>query len=726
MKKIFYAFFSTASLWLYCSWSVNVLATSLSPLKEIYRAYDEARTTKIPDLLGLQIDSLLKKGKFKEAKSQLEKNLNQLLVPEDAINWRLMKIAIKEGRFSEFRERLMTLKSFGALKNTAMMQEIYDDLPSMEKKFLINKMIKSDFFKHAKASKCPFFELNNRKERAEFLQKIVKENKLPSRIYHDLLYELYILLPESIDTSVFQNMAGFDRFFKGLKMADLVKRMETLLIFGQNEEARLTFQATKPQHKKMAKSDFCELAYLDAKIDRKQRKYDLARQKFLELTLKCPQEVVKKARFMDLMLASMTKDESSLPNFHNFVVDYPSDTLSDDVLVFQANLLLDVGQTDKALAALSQVIEKYPEGDMIYRALFLKGFTLAKLHKTTEAIEIFEKQKQLSPIGSLEQAAAQYWIARLSIFNDLDNLKTPNKKNLALKKDELRKLLSWPNRNVYSWLAFSLLDFLGEKIDLSSLSQLRVVDQAIDFNDAELSFIVEIVKHGFRDEALFLLDAIETKNDKDQNARMAILYDVLHRPEKAHQKLVRCEPEIARALREKIPHTYHQVAYPRPFAHEVNEVIKKVNLSPAVIYAIMRQESGFLSKACSWAGAKGLMQIMFSSARDQTKVLALGQLKEEDLYSPSLNILLGSSILQGYWQRFNSLALGLCAYNAGPSMARVWFNKNKDFPLDAFIEMISFSETRNYVQQVLGNIFAYIVSEGSAGLSLLSVATVTK
>lgn len=728
MKKIFYAFLSITSFYLGCGWSANSFATSLDPLKEIYRAYDEAKTPgPTPDLLGLRVESLLKKGKIKEAKSQLEQSLAQSLGPKQAINWRLMKIAIEERRYGEFRKRLMASLKLGAFQNMAMMQEIYTDLPSSEKKFLVDRLIENNIFAHRFDSKCPFFELNKRKEKAAFLHKIIGENKLPVKINHDLLYELYAFLPEAIAISELKNLPGFDRFFKQLKVTDFIKRMELLLIFGKNEEARLTFLSTEPQHKKMAKADYCELAYLDAKIDRKLRKYDLARQKFKGLLVfQCPKEVVKKARFMDLMLASMTKDQSSLPAFNNFVLDYPADTLSDDVLVLKANLLLELSETDQALESLSQVIKQYPQGDMIYRALFLKGFTLAKLHKTKEALEIFEKQKQISRVGSLEYASAQYWIARLGIFPDLDNLKTQDKKTLSSKKSDLRKLLSLPNHNVYSWLAFSLLEFLGEKIDLSSLRHPKVTDPALDFNETELALLFDLAKHGFRTEALFLLDAIETKNDRNHNARIAILYDLLNHPEKAHQKLVRCEPALTPALSEKIPNIYQQIAYPRPFAREVSEVTKKINIAPSVIFAVMRQESGFLPEACSWAGAKGLMQLMFSSAREQNKALALGQIKEEDLYLPGLNILLGSSLLQAYWQRFSSLTVGLCAYNAGPSMAKVWLDKNKDVPLDTFIEMISFSETRNYVQQVLGNIFAYTVDEGKPGLSLLSVAAITK
>ena len=78
-----------------------------------------------------------------------------------------------------------------------------------------------------------------------------------------------------------------------------------------------------------------------------------------------------------------------------------------------------------------------------------------------------------------------------------------------------------------------------------------------------------------------------------------------------------------------------------------------------------------------------------------------------------LNILLGSKTIKDYWQRFNNLALGLCAYNAGPKSALKWQAQNQGKPIDTLIDnVISYRETHAYVREVLGGSYAYATLDG--------------
>ncbi len=212
-----------------------------------------------------------------------------------------------------------------------------------------------------------------------------------------------------------------------------MRRMDLLLTFGNNQEARGTYTESISRREKLSKADLCELNYVDAKIDRKMKKIDAARKKFSDLVMTCESPTKKKALFMDLMLASMKRDELSLPKFENFLVDYPNDSLSDDVMIFKTNLFLDLGRTKEAQEVLANLIERYPNGDMIHRALFLQGFNFAQLGKADLAIQSFKKLLQINAKDSLEFASAQYWIARLSIFSDLNSLKNPHKRIISRK-----------------------------------------------------------------------------------------------------------------------------------------------------------------------------------------------------------------------------------------------------------------------------------------------------
>ena len=104
--------------------------------------------------------------------------------------------------------------------------------------------------------------------------------------------------------------------------------------------------------------------------------------------------------------------------------------------------------------------------------------------------------------------------------------------------------------------------------------------------------------------------------------------------------------------------------------------------------------------ARSSSGALGVMQLMPRTARGTAKALGIRYKSSSELTNPSLNIKLGSQYLGQMLRRFgNNRILASAAYNAGPSRVDSWINRA--VPFDVWIETIPFSETRQYVQNVL-------------------------
>ncbi|MQA66437.1 MAG: transglycosylase SLT domain-containing protein [Alphaproteobacteria bacterium] len=136
-------------------------------------------------------------------------------------------------------------------------------------------------------------------------------------------------------------------------------------------------------------------------------------------------------------------------------------------------------------------------------------------------------------------------------------------------------------------------------------------------------------------------------------------------------------------------------------------------LEIGIVLALMRQESAFNPDAVSWAGARGLMQLMPATARKVAKGLGLPFSRERLLNDPAYNMAIGSTYFSQVLEEFSgSYALALAAYNAGPSRARRWLKDLGDFrrgEIDAvdWIEMIPFDETRDYVQRVIENVQVY-------------------
>ena len=139
-----------------------------------------------------------------------------------------------------------------------------------------------------------------------------------------------------------------------------------------------------------------------------------------------------------------------------------------------------------------------------------------------------------------------------------------------------------------------------------------------------------------------------------------------------------------------------------------------------LVHAIVRQESAFDVRAVSSAGAQGLMQLMPGTARSVASMLGLPYSPWELTSSPEYNISLGRAYIGSMLTRFaGSYILALAAYNAGPTRVDQWLTSNGDPRTSGeaaidWIELIPFSETRNYVQRCLENLQVYRARAGNS------------
>lgn len=134
----------------------------------------------------------------------------------------------------------------------------------------------------------------------------------------------------------------------------------------------------------------------------------------------------------------------------------------------------------------------------------------------------------------------------------------------------------------------------------------------------------------------------------------------------------------------------------------------------ALAYAVARQESEFNTNAVSRANARGLLQLLPSTAQDVAGRLDLSYSASRLTADPAFNALLGTHYLDEQRDRFGgSYVLTFIAYNAGSGRARQWierFGDPRGLSLDEtidWIEQIPFPETRGYVQKVMENMTVY-------------------
>lgn len=151
------------------------------------------------------------------------------------------------------------------------------------------------------------------------------------------------------------------------------------------------------------------------------------------------------------------------------------------------------------------------------------------------------------------------------------------------------------------------------------------------------------------------------------------------------------------------------------------------NPDPAFTHALIRQESQFKADALSPAGARGLMQVLPSTAKEVAGKEGMAYSLAK-LNNPDYNIQIGTAFMRRLLDRYDgSYILALAAYNAGPGRVREWLDIYGDprtgevDPID-WLEQIPIYETRNYVQRIMENFQIYRARLNGGQHPLLLVA----
>lgn len=150
-----------------------------------------------------------------------------------------------------------------------------------------------------------------------------------------------------------------------------------------------------------------------------------------------------------------------------------------------------------------------------------------------------------------------------------------------------------------------------------------------------------------------------------------------------------------------------ECVYPRPYEDTVGALEKERSVPKGLVHALMRQESGFDPEIASPVGAKGLLQLMPTTAQEAAKEASVS-FSPELVTVPDVNIALGGfyiSKLLGTFQ--GSVPLAVASYNAGPGAVSTWLKKGVETEADVWVARIPYDETRNYVARVMGNLARY-------------------
>jgi soluble lytic murein transglycosylase len=355
----------------------------------------------------------------------------------------------------------------------------------------------------------------------------------------------------------------------------------------------------------------------------------------------------------------------------------------DQTLAIIARSYYHAGKDDKAFEIASRAVQR--SGVKAPYALWWGGLTAWRLRKLDIAADYFERMSTVPGVSNWLRAAAAYWAARANLVN-----RQPQNVTVLL-----RRAATAP-RSFYGILA---LRALGEDLEFDwSIPVLGSTGIALLDRIPAAKRALGLLQAGQSIRAGSELKRFANNPSLELTRVLLALSDRANMPD----VLVRIGSRLERTRGER----YDAALFPLPgWSPEGGYTIDR-----ALIFAFMRQESRFKLTAKSRSGAVGLMQLMPATAGFIARTRYRGA-KRRALYDPAHNIGLGQKYIH---HLMNDRTIGYnlffttTAYNAGPGNLKKWRRKSKyqDDPL-LFIESIRSRETRNYVEHVMTNFWAY-------------------
>lgn len=340
-------------------------------------------------------------------------------------------------------------------------------------------------------------------------------------------------------------------------------------------------------------------------------------------------------------------------------------------------------QGDNAAAYTLAAGHAQTGSEQVADAEFLAGFiALRKLNNPQLAMAHFQKLAQGSK-AAITQGRAHYWMARAGGGTA-----------------EYTQAAAWPN-TFYGQLA---LLALGQ--DLAA----RIRAQGEPRADA--SRALDLAGREVARAAAYLVGWGETRRAQAFLLRLDdISPDSTDRALVARLALGFGSPETAVALARRAGRDgMIEIETGWPLAATIPP---DSGLDPALALGIIRQESSFDPSTTSPVGARGLMQLMPATASVVARQIGVSAPVPALTTDPQLNVRLGTAYLRGLMDRFGDVVpYAVAGYNAGPGRIGQWTAENgdprtSDVDMIDWIELIPFSETRNYVQRVIENQVIY-------------------
>ena len=401
-----------------------------------------------------------------------------------------------------------------------------------------------------------------------------------------------------------------------------------------------------------------------------------------------------------------------------FVEQVPTHPSAADFLFQAANIAERGERLDQAARIWERVASDYPGAELATRALYLSGITRYRLADYIAANDLFQRILALSSDPE-ERSAAYLWMGKSkqalgepeaaqaawqqAAAIDPTGYYSERAKDILSEKEPFTPPLEYDltfdvqaeRREAEEWIR--TIFGLPEETDLSNPGPLANDPRFQRGSEFWHLALYEDARAEFEDLRVSL--AIDPAN----SYRLAnhLLELGLYRPAIFAIRQVLTQAGMDDAETMSAPIYFNHVRFGPYYRDLIMPASQVYNLHPLFLFSVVRQESLFEGFVRSSAGARGLMQIIPTTGQEVAANAGWPpDYSDEDLYRPIVSINLGSNYLnrqRGFMS--GDLYGALAAYNAGPGNAATWKNLVPPDP-DLYLEVIRFSETRNYIRGI--------------------------
>ncbi|HTZ97738.1 MAG TPA: transglycosylase SLT domain-containing protein [Terriglobales bacterium] len=407
-------------------------------------------------------------------------------------------------------------------------------------------------------------------------------------------------------------------------------------------------------------------------------------------------------------IARATDDyDAFLKNVDQLRQSYPTSSSLEQALLSAGNIYLLRHDYDKAIDSYRELQQRFPNGGRASYAHWKVAWLSLRQGRNAEARKELEDQIALYPASS-EVPAALYWRARIAeeeadpamarAFYQKLSLRYRNYYYGELARQRLAKIPHTDDATRYA-----ILDRVPPLNDSDKIAADPLPDDNLRVQKAEL-----LANGALLDLAARELHAAAQEEKGDwAPAELARLYQEAGRYDAAIDTLKRAAPNYFAVDLPSLPRSYWEGLFPKPFWTDVKRFSSENGLDPYLVAALIRQESAFNPNAVSRANAVGLMQLLPKVGRGVAKQEKMKHFTTQELFQPRVNLQLGTKYFRSMVDRFGSFEYALAAYNAGVDRVQDWSKQGTYRDPQEFVESIPFTETREYVENIMRNVNVY-------------------